>query len=104
MWEFILSFFSADEKLMGLVDVIRNPQQFKPGDIVVVRSEFEAEYRHILLDTDTPCVVINYFKEPIQNREDGPTLDMTIGIKYPGDASLTLLNVESFKFVCVELI
>lgn len=90
--------------MTGLVDIIKTPQRFKPGDVVVVRSEFEADYRHILLDTDTPCVVINYLKEPIQNREDGPTLDMTIGIKYTGDTSLTLLNVESFKFVYVELI
>ena len=71
-----------------------------------MRSEFEAEYRHILLDTDTPCVVVGYLKDPIQRRDDNDStvLDMTIGVVYPGDTRLTLLNVESYKFVRVELI
>lgn len=69
-----------------------------------MRSGFEAEYRHILMDTDTPCVVINYLEDPIQSSENGVVLDMTIGIKYPEETSLTLLNVESYKFVSVELI
>ena len=70
-----------------------------------MRSEFEAEYRHVLLDTDTPCVVVGYLKDPIQRRDDdGATLDMAVGVVYPGDTRLTLLNVESYKFVRVELI
>ena len=106
------SFFLVDEKLMGLADSMsksrRQEHLFRPGDIVAVRSEFEAEYRHVLLDTDAPCVVVGYLKDPIQRRDDddggAAVLDMAIGIVYPGDTRLTLLNVESYKFVHVELI
>lgn len=101
---FFSFFFFLDKKLLSLAEIINIQKKFNPGDIVVVRSEFEKEYRHILFDCDTPCIVISYLSEPIQNTEEGPTLDMTIGIKYPEEDSLTLLNVESFKFVCVDLI
>lgn len=83
---------------------MKNPPAFSPGDIVVVREEFELEYRRVLLNTDLPCVVVGYLKAPIQKSEDSTVLDMTIGVRHPASTSLTLLNVESYKFVKVELI